>query len=64
MLMNKKKTLTQILGDDPREAKESPEQSGLNLCVEELIQAVSNGDVESATQALRSCFQELKSEGG
>ncbi len=63
MMMNKKKTLNQILGDDPREATEGPEESGLNLCVEELIKAVGSGDVESAVQALRSCFQELKSEG-
>lgn len=42
--------------------KESEDYDGLKSCAQELIDAISAGDVESAAIALRSAFQLLDSE--
>lgn len=59
-LMNKKKSLTQILGPDPSEVQAEPE-SALHACVSELIGAIQAGDVDSACEALRACYAEMSS---
>ncbi len=63
MIMDKKKTLNQILGADPREKKEEgAEESALSSCMSEFISCVKDGDVEGAVQAFRSCYAELGNE--
>ncbi len=61
---DRKKTLNQILGDDPRDEKQEGGESppdALSECVSEFIDAVKADDVDAATQAFRSCFAELSS---
>ncbi len=63
ILGDRKRTMTQILGDDPREKKEEPsEGEALKSCVSEFIEAVHAKDVDAATQALKSCYAELGQE--
>ncbi len=63
MLMDKKKTLNQILGSDPRDEKEEgAEQSALSDCMGELISSIKEGNVEGAVAAFRACFSEMSNE--
>lgn len=57
---DRKRTMNQILGDDPREVKEAPsEGEALHHCVSELMEAIHSKDIEAAVEALKSCFAEL-----
>ena len=60
--MNKKHALNQILGPSKDKMAEGGEVSSLRSCVEELISAVHEKDVDGALSALRACFAELEAE--
>lgn len=63
MMGRKKEVLSQILGPDDSEAKSEGggEATALHSCVQELIEAISNKDVEGAVGALRACIAEINS---
>lgn len=62
MLFDRKKALNQILGEPKKHMAEGGEVSSLQACVEELINAIHEKDVPSATEALKTVFLELDSE--
>lgn len=60
IMMDKKKTLTQILGPEHTE-EEGPPKEALHTIAEELIACVQEGDAEGLTSCLRAAFSELSS---
>lgn len=56
----KKQVLTQILGDVEGEGKDT--LSPLHSCMQELIDAVHDKDIEGAVAAFRACFATLEAE--
>lgn len=59
LMMDKKKTLTQILGPETRE--EEPPKEALHHIAEELISCVNNGDAEGLMHCLRAAIAEISS---
>lgn len=61
MMADRKKTVQAILGPHP-EAEEKEEPSSLQMCAEELIDAVHSKDAHAVVDALKAMFEELDSE--
>lgn len=59
LMMDKKKTLTQILG--PEKVEEELPKEALHTIAEELIACVQEGDAEGLTHCLRAAFSEILS---
>lgn len=61
MIGKKKEVLSQILGPEKDDKEGGDDVSALHSCVQELIDAVHDKDVEGAVSALRACFADLQS---
>ena len=61
LLYDRKRTLNQIMGSAEHKA-EGGEISSLHACVEELISAISEKNVDGAVSALKAAFADMEAE--
>lgn len=60
LMADKKRMVTQILGELPQKEADVSGEDSLTVCVSEFIDAVHNKDVEAAKAALKACFAEME----
>ena len=62
ILYDKRRALTQILGEDGEPVKKGEEKSSLHACMEEFMHAVKADNVEGMVSAFKACFAECDAE--